>query len=92
MISVWKLRQKTSNVVIVYQSPDIVPGSFCPYYRHIWGKCKDKDEGNLSSLGGTIAAKVTEPSKARKLFHEYDIIDIYTDDVWKRLDFVSSCQ
>ena len=47
---------------------------------------------NLSSLGGIIAAKVTEPTKARKLFHEYGIIDIYTDDVWKRLDFVSSCQ
>ena len=47
---------------------------------------------NLSSLGSTIAAKVTESSKARELFHEYDIIDIYTDDVWKRLDFVSSCQ
>ena len=42
---------------------------------------KTKMRENLSSLGSTIAAKVTESSKARELFHEYDIIDIYTDDV-----------
>ena len=42
---------------------------------------KTKMRENLSSLGGIIAAKVTEPTKARKLFHEYGIIDIYTDDV-----------
>ena len=50
--------------------------SLCPYYRYIWGKCKDlQRRGKIYQvfcLGGTVAVKVTERSSARKMFHECD--------------------
>ena len=59
--------------------------SLCPYYRYIWGKCKDlQRRGKIYQvfcLGGTIAVKVTERSSARKIFHECDLLDLDTDDV-----------
>ena len=43
--------------------------SLCPYYRFIWGKCKDlQRRGKIYQvfcLGGTIAVKVTERSPPR---------------------------
>ena len=59
--------------------------SLCPYYRYVWGKCKDlQRRGKIYQvfcLGDTIAVKVTERSNAMKIFHECDILDIDTDDV-----------
>ena len=59
--------------------------SLCPYYRYIWGKCKDlQRRGKIYQvfcLGGTIAVKVTKRSSARKIFHECDLLDLDTDDV-----------
>ena len=59
--------------------------SVCPYYRCIWGKCKDlQRRGKIYQVfchGGIIAVKVTERSSARKIFHECDLIDLDTDDV-----------
>ena len=59
--------------------------SLCPYYRYIWGKCKDlQGRGKIYQvfcLGDTIADKVIEHSGARKIFHECDILDLDTDDV-----------
>ena len=70
--------------------------SLCPYYRYIWAKCKDlqirRKIYRVFCLGGTIVVKVTKPSSARKIFHECDILDLDTDDVWKRLDLVLSCK
>ena len=59
--------------------------SLCPYYRYIWGKCKDlQRRGKIYQvfcLGGTIAVKVTKHSSAMKIFHECDLLDLDTDDV-----------
>ena len=59
--------------------------SLCPYYRYIWGKCKDlQRRGKIYQvfcLGGTIAVKVTERSSARKIFRDSGILDLDTDDV-----------
>ena len=52
--------------------------SLCPYYQHIWGKCKDLQRRRkiylIFCLGG-IAVKVTERSSAMKIFHECEILD-----------------
>ena len=56
----------------------------CPYYRHIWSKCKELQRGKtyqVFCLGVTIAVKVTERSSARKIFHECDLLDLDTDDI-----------
>ena len=59
--------------------------SLCAYYRYIWGKCKDlQRRGKIYQvfcLGSTIAVKTTERSSAKKIFHEYDLLDLATDDV-----------
>ena len=59
--------------------------SLCPYYRYIWGKCKDlQRRGKIYQvfyLGGTIVVKVTERSSGRKIFHGCDLLHLDTDDV-----------
>ena len=59
--------------------------SLCPYYRYIWGKCKDlQRRGKIYQVfcrGGTIAVQVIERKSAREIFHECDILDLDTDDV-----------
>ena len=73
-----------------------ISASLCPYYRYISGKCKDlQKRGKIYQviwLGGTIAVKVTERSSAMKIFHECDILDFDTDDVWKRLRLILFCK
>ena len=70
--------------------------SLCRYYRYIWDKCKDlQRRGKIDQvfcLGGTIAVKVTERNSATKIFHEFDILDLDTDDVWKRLPLTLFCK
>ena len=59
--------------------------SYCPYYRYIWGECKDlQRRGKIYQvfcLGGTRAVKVTENRSVRKIIHECDIADLETNDV-----------
>ena len=59
--------------------------SLCLYHRYIWGKCKDQQRrGKIYQdfcLRGTISVKVAECRRARKIFHECDILDLDTDDV-----------
>ena len=70
--------------------------SICLYYRYIWGKWKDlQRRGKIYGvfcLGITIAIKVTERSCAMKIFHECDILDLDTDDIWKRLCLILFCK
>ena len=84
------LRNKKSNSNKDFSHASVygkvfVSDSLCPYYRYIWGKCKDlQRRGKIYQvfcLGSTIAVKVTECSSARKIFHEFDLLDLDTDDV-----------
>ena len=59
--------------------------SLCPYYRYIWGKCKDLQRTGkiyqVFCLGDTIVVKVSKRSSSRKIFHECDLLDLDTDDL-----------
>ena len=59
--------------------------SLCPYYRYIWGKCKDLQRTGeiyqVFCLGDTVAVKVTKRSSSRKIFHECDLLDLDTNDL-----------
>ena len=54
------------------------------------GKCKDPQRrGKIHQvfcLGGTVEVKITQPGNARKMFHECDILDTDSDDIWKRVN------
>ena len=56
--------------------------SLCPYYRYIWGKCKDlQRRGKIYQVFCLVAVLLHERSSARKIFHECDLLDLDTDDV-----------
>ena len=48
--------------------------SLCPYYRYIWGKCKDlQRQGQVNHvfcLGGVVCIKLSENGSPIKLYHE----------------------
>ena len=52
--------------------------SLCPYYRFLWGKCKDlQRKGRISQdfcLGAVVTVRVTENSPAIKILHESDLM------------------
>ena len=52
--------------------------SLCPYYRFLWGKCKDlQRKGRISQvfcLGAVVMIRVTEDSPAIKILHERDLM------------------
>ena len=54
--------------------------SLCPYYGHIWGKCKDLQmKGKVSQifcLGAVVTIRVTENSPPMKILHEKDLMVI----------------
>ena len=54
------------------------------------GKCKDLQRRGkfhqVFCLGGTVEVKITQPGNARKMFHECDILDTDSDDIWKRVN------
>ena len=56
--------------------------SLCPYYRFLWGKCKDMQrKGRISQffcLGAVVTIRVTENSPAIKILHERDLM-VYQD-------------
>ena len=49
----------------------------CPYYRYIWGKCKDlQRQGKVHHvfcLGGIVCIKLSENGSPVKLHHISDI-------------------
>ena len=55
-----------------------VTHSLCPYYRFLWGKCKDlQRKGRISQvfcLGAVVKIRVTENSPAIKILHESDLM------------------
>ena len=59
--------------------------SLCPYYRYTWGTCKDLQRRaeirQVFCLGGAIAVKVTERCSARKIFREFNLLDLNTDEL-----------
>ena len=53
--------------------------SFCPYYRYIWGRCKDlQRQGQINHsfcLGGVLCIKLSENGNPIKPYHMNDIPD-----------------
>ena len=49
----------------------------CPYYRFLWGKCKDLQRkfsiSQVFCLGAVVTIRVTENSLAIKILHERDL-------------------
>ena len=54
-----------------------VKPSLCPYYRYIWGRCKDlqrrKMIHHVFCLGSVVAIKLTDQSLPLKTYHDSDI-------------------
>ena len=59
--------------------PVFVSLSLCPYYRYIWGKCKDlQRQGKVNHvfcLGGVVCIKLSKIGSPIKLFHMNEILD-----------------
>ena len=71
-----------SNINI--SSKIFVSVSLCPYYRFIWGKCKDLQRcGKIHQvfyLGGTVSVKLSESGNPVKISHATDIPTFNDDD------------
>ena len=71
------LRSKKS---ISSKSKLYISHSLCPYYRYIWGKCKDlQRKGKVSKvfcLGAIVTIRVTENGPPMKILHEKDLMAI----------------
>ena len=63
--------QRTKDKVKVF-----VSHSLCPYYRFLWGKCKElQRKGRINQvfcLGAVVTVRITENSPAIKILHEKD--------------------
>ena len=57
--------------------------SLCPYYRFIWGKCKDlqrqENVHHVFCLGGIVCIKLSENGSPVKLHHISDIPNFTSD-------------
>ena len=55
---------------------EFVSHSLCPYYRFLWGKCKElQRKGRINQvfcLGAVVTVRITENSPAIKILHEKD--------------------
>ena len=55
-----------------------ITNSLCPYYRFLWGKCKDLQRKGLINqvfcLGAVVTIKVRENGPPIKIFHENDLL------------------
>ena len=69
-----------SRKSISSKSKVYISHSLCPYYRYIWGKCKDlQRKGKLSQvfcLGAVVTIRVTENGLPLKILHEKDLMAI----------------
>ena len=55
-----------------------INNSLCPYYRFLWGKCKElQRKGKVNQvfcLGSVVTVRVTENGPPMKVFHEQDLM------------------
>ena len=55
-----------------------VSHSLCPYYRFVWGKCKELQRKVLINqvfcLGAVVTVRITKNSLAIKILHEKDLL------------------
>ena len=60
------------------KSKVFVSHSLCPYYRFLWGKCKElQRKGRINQvfcLGAIVTVKIAENSSAIKILHEKDLL------------------
>ena len=60
------------------KSKVFVSHSLCPYYRFLWGKCKElQRKGRINQvfcLGAIVAVRIAENSPAIKILHEKDLL------------------
>ena len=60
------------------KSKVFVSHSLCPYYRFLWGKCKElQRKGRINQvfcLGAIVTVRITENSPAIKILHEKDLL------------------
>ena len=68
------------NINKVYVSP-----SLCPYYRYLWGRCKDLQRRKIIHyifcLESVVAIKLTEQTLPLKMYHESDIPYSQSDSI-----------
>ena len=54
-----------------------ITNSLCPYYRFLWGKCKDLQKGLINQVfcfGAVVNIKVRENGSPVKIFHESSLL------------------
>ena len=60
------------------KSKVFVSHSLCPYYRFLWGKCKElQRKGRISQvfcLGAIVIVRIAKSSPAIKILHEKDLL------------------
>ena len=61
-----------------------ISNSLCPYYRYLWGKCKDLQWRGIFNqvfcLGAVVNKKVSENGPPVKIYHETDLKVYHSDD------------
>ena len=69
--------------IISSRSKVFISNSLCPYYRYLWGKCKELQRRGIFSqvfcLGAVVTIKVSENGPLVKIYHENDL-KIYQSD------------
>ena len=64
----------------VYVNPSVFP-----YYRYLWGRCKDlqrrKMIHHVFCLGSVVAIKLTDQSLPLKIYHDSDILYSQSDSI-----------
>ena len=69
--------------IISSRSKFFISDSLCPYYRYLWGKCKDLQRRGIFNqvfcLGAVDTIKVSENGPLVKIYHENDL-KIYQSD------------
>ena len=78
------VNRKHSEVMLQHKkdinqkSKVFVSHSLCPYYRFVWGKCKElQRKGRINQvfcLGAVVTVRITENSPAIKILHEKDLL------------------
>ena len=60
-----------------------ISNSLCPYYRYLWGKCKDLQQRGIFNqvfcLGAVVTIKVSENGPIVKIYHQNNL-KIYQGD------------
>ena len=60
-----------------------ISNSLCPYYCHLWGKCRELQQRGIFNqvfcLGAAVTIKVSKNEPPVKMYHEDDL-KIYQGD------------